>query len=120
MTKSCAFVFSKVPYGDSISQEGLDVILSFSLTVHNIGIFFVNDGVFQLIKYQNPKDIKTRNYILSFKILSLYGIKNIFLCKESLKQRGLKENSGFILKPFFLNPINLKKYINNFDYILTW
>ncbi|VFP81633.1 Protein TusC [Buchnera aphidicola (Cinara curvipes)] len=79
--KSIAFVFSKAPYGNSIGREGLDFILSFSLFSNKISLFFIDDGVFQLMKYQKPSLIKLHNYSLSFKILSLYDIKDFFFVK---------------------------------------
>ncbi|VFP79351.1 Protein TusC [Buchnera aphidicola (Cinara curtihirsuta)] len=79
--KSIAFVFSKAPHGNSISREGLDFILSFSLFSNKISLFFIDDGVFQLMLHQKPSLIKLHNYSLSFKILSLYDIKDFFFVK---------------------------------------
>ncbi|VFP88751.1 Protein TusC [Buchnera aphidicola (Cinara piceae)] len=82
--KSIAFVFSSAPHGNSISREGLDLILSFSVFSNKIALFFIDDGVFQLMKHQKPELIKLYNYSLSFKILSLYDIKDFFFVKNQL------------------------------------
>ncbi|ABJ90802.1 sulfurtransferase complex subunit TusC [Buchnera aphidicola] len=118
--KSIAFIFSNSPYGNSISKEGLDVVLSCSLTTKKIALFFIDDGVLQLFLNQKPEYINSYNYSLSFKILSLYDIKDFFFCKYSAYKRGLKENDNFLLPVKFLNNICLRRKINSFDYILKW
>lgn len=80
--KSIAFIFSKSPYGNSIGKEGLDVVLSCSYVFNKIAIFFIDDGVFQLMLFQKPKCVKLNNYSLSFKILLLYDIKDFFFVKH--------------------------------------
>lgn len=118
--KSIAFIFSNAPHGNSISREGLDMILAFSLSIRKIGIFFIEDGVFQLIPNQMPQLIYLRDYIRTFKILYLYNITNFFFCKESLQQRGLKFFKNFILNIKILNLKNFKKRVNTFDFIFKW
>ncbi|WP_154021609.1 sulfurtransferase complex subunit TusC [Buchnera aphidicola] len=83
--KSIAFIFSNVPHGNSISKEGLDVILAFSLQTERIGLFFIEDGVFQLLPNQLPKFIFSFNYIKTFKLLLLYDITDFFFVKNQWK-----------------------------------
>lgn len=83
--KSIAFIFSNVPHGNSISKEGLDVILAFSTLNERIGLFFIEDGVFQLIPKQLPKFILSFNYIKTFKLFLLYGISDFFFVKNQCK-----------------------------------
>ncbi|WP_342270879.1 sulfurtransferase complex subunit TusC [Buchnera aphidicola] len=78
MKKSIAFFFSKGPYGNSITKEGLDILLSLSLTMKKISIFFIEDGIFQLLKSQKPEHVLLKNYVSAFKILPLYGVCDFF------------------------------------------
>nr|WP_232036987.1 sulfurtransferase complex subunit TusC [Buchnera aphidicola] len=80
--KSIAFIFSHAPHGDTCSKEGLDFIISYSLFCKKISLFFIDDGVLQLMRYQKPELIYLHNYSLSFKILLLYDIKNFFFVKN--------------------------------------
>ncbi|VFP78341.1 Protein TusC [Buchnera aphidicola (Cinara cuneomaculata)] len=118
--KSVAFIFSRAPHGDTFSKEGLDLIISYSLFSNKIALFFIDDGVLQLMQFQKPELICLHNYSLSFKILLLYEIKNFFFCKRSAYQRGLKDNDDFLLPVKFLNRVCIKKKINQFDFIFTW
>lgn len=50
---------------------------------------FVGDGVFQLLDNQNPAGILSKDYIPMFKLLDLYDIEDIRICKASLDARGV-------------------------------
>ncbi|WP_232036831.1 sulfurtransferase complex subunit TusC [Buchnera aphidicola] len=80
--KSIAFIFSHSPHGDTCSKEGLDFIISCSLFYKKISLFFINDGVLQLMRHQKPELICLHNYSLSFKILLLYEITDFFFAKN--------------------------------------
>ncbi len=82
--KSTAFIFSSSPHGSSIGREGLDVALSFSLVTKKISFFFIDDGVLQLMLYQNPNLIHSHHHSLSFKIFLLYEIKGFFFVNDQL------------------------------------
>lgn len=79
--KSIAFIFTHAPHGNIKGKEGLDMLLSCSLSFSKIGVFFMNDGVFQLMPDQNSNFILLNNYSNAFKILPLYGINNFFFVK---------------------------------------
>ncbi|VFP86209.1 Protein TusC [Buchnera aphidicola (Cinara pseudotaxifoliae)] len=118
--KSMAFIFSNAPYGDYLGREGLDFIISCSLTCNKIALFFIDDGIFQLKLCQKPELVKLHNYSLSFKVLLLYGIKKFFFCKRSAYQRGFKKNNDFLLPVEFLNKSCIKNKIDQFDFVLKW
>lgn len=50
--KRVAFVFSSAPHGSAAGREGLDALLATSALTDDIGVFFVGDGVFQLLPEQ--------------------------------------------------------------------
>ena len=83
------FVFRTAPHGCSSGREGLDAVLASSAYTENIHLFFIDDGVFQLLKHQQPKAILSRDYIATFKMLELYEVETIFVSEESLMARGL-------------------------------
>lgn len=78
---SIAFIFSHSPHGNTKGKEGLDMILSCSLSFSKIGVFFIDDGVFQLMLHQKSDCILSYNYANAFKILPLYGINSFFFVK---------------------------------------
>lgn len=101
--KKIAFVFTTMPHGNASGREGLDALLATSALTEDIHVFFISDGVCQLLKNQHPNEVLARDYISTFKILPLYDIDNIYLCHASLQERGLSENGSWVVTPKILN-----------------
>ncbi|CAL4325436.1 sulfurtransferase complex subunit TusC [Buchnera aphidicola] len=118
--KLIAFVFSYSPHGTSFGREGLDAILGVSALITKINVFFIGDGVFQLIKNHKTENILARNYNSAFSILSLYDINNFYCCKKSLKERGIYDNINFILKIKTVEIDVLRVKLNNCDAIINF
>lgn len=89
--KKLGFVFSSAPHGTASGREGLDAVLATSNYSEDLVLYFVGDGVMQLIAYQQPADILCRDYISTFKMLSLCDVEEIYVCNDSLKARGLSD-----------------------------
>lgn len=118
--KKIAFIFSHAPHGTSFGKEGLDAVLGTSIVLKKISLFFVGDGVFQLLKSYQPEKILTRNYTSLFSILSLYEIKDFYCCKLSLFERGLNFNTKFILRVNILNSYFLRLKLDEHDVIINF
>lgn len=118
--KNIAFVFSHVPYGTSLSKEGLDSVLSISMINPNVSIFFIGDGVFQLMKNQNPEHILLNNYVSSFGILPFFGINQLYYCKESLIERGLFHEYDFFLDICIISRTCIRKKLDEYDLIINF
>ncbi|WP_275076196.1 sulfurtransferase complex subunit TusC [Providencia rettgeri] len=118
--KKIAFVFTTIPHGNASGREGLDTLLATSALTDEIEVFFIADGVFQLLANQQPKAILARDYIATFKILPLYDIENTYLCQESLRERGLSEINEFVLAPKILSPLEIQRKIADCDVVLKF
>lgn len=118
--KHMAFIFSYAPHGTAFGREGLDLILSASLTIQNISIFFIGDGIFQLIKNQKPEYILSRNYTPAFCILPLYGINKFYFCSDSLIERGIFEKDIFLLDIQVLSKNILQRKLDKCDGIINF
>ena len=87
-----AFLFRTAPHGNAISREGLDALLAATAFCdeEEIGIFFVDDGVLNLLDGQNPELLLQKDFIRTFKLLDLYDIEQRFVCTDSLDQYNLQ------------------------------
>ena len=87
-----AFLFRTSPHGNAISREGLDALLAATAFCdeEEIGVFFIDDGVLNLIDVQNPELLIQKDFILTFKLLDLYDIEQRFVCANSLDQYNLQ------------------------------
>ena len=88
-----AFLFRTSPHGTSISREGLDAILAATAFCEpdDIGVFFIDDGVLNLINAQQPELIQQKDFIRTFKLLDLYDVEQRFICTESLQKFKLED-----------------------------
>ena len=89
---SIAIINQSAPYGSSNGQESLDMALAMSNFAQNVSVFFIEDGVLQLLTSQHAASIDNKAYHKTFSALEFYDIESIYVCKQSLMQRGLKES----------------------------
>ena len=87
-----AFLFRTAPHGNAISREGLDALLAATAFCdeEEIGVFFIDDGVLNLLDGQNPEVLLQKDFIRTFKLLDLYDIEQRFVCANSLDQYNLQ------------------------------
>ena len=87
-----AFLFRTAPHGNAISREGLDALLAATAFCdeEEIGVFFIDDGVLNLLDGQNPELLLQKDFIRTFKLLNLYDIEQRFVCANSLDQYNLQ------------------------------
>lgn len=118
--KRVAFVFTSSPHGSSAGREGLDALLATSALTNEIGVFFLSDGVMQILPGQQPGKILARDYIATFKILPLYDIEQCWVCAESLRERGFGEQNNFIIDADALEPDEWRSRLDEYDVIFTF
>lgn len=80
------------PFGNQAGQESLDFVLAASNFGQHVGLFFVDDGVFQLLADQAPDAIENKNFSKTFKALQFYDIESIYVCADSLALRELSQS----------------------------
>lgn len=84
------FIFRSHPHSSSKGREGLDALLAASAYSEDISVFFVGEGVTQLIAEQNTQAIYSRDYSPTYKLMELYDIEAVYLCADSVAENGLK------------------------------
>ncbi len=118
--KRVAFVFSHAPHGTSAGREGLDALLATSALTEDIGVFFVSDGVLQLLPGQQPEKILARNYIATYGVLPLYEVEQCFICEASVNERGLAQFSDWVLEVEPLSSEDLRHKLGTYDVVMTF
>ncbi|AOZ67132.1 TPA: sulfurtransferase complex subunit TusC [Haemophilus influenzae] len=116
-----AFLFRTSPHGTSISREGLDAILAATAFCepNNIGIFFIDDGVLNLIDNQQPEIIQQKDFIRTFKLLDLYDVEQRFICTASLQKFKL-DNRELILSCEKIDRSLLLEKLNQAEKLFTF
>ena len=117
--KPLGFVFRSAPHGQSSGREGLDAVLATSAYSEDLHLFFLDDGVFQLLNKQQPAKILSRDYIATFKMLDLYDIENIYVCRQSMTDRGMTE-ADLIIDVTVLDEAELTMKLQHCQRILSF
>jgi tRNA 2-thiouridine synthesizing protein C len=118
--KRVAFVFTQGPHGNAGGREGLDALLATSALSEELGVFFIGDGVLQLLPGQQPEKILARNYIATFGVLPLYDVERCYLCQASLQERGLSQVTDWVLDAEILVPDALRQQLAGYDVVMTF
>jgi tRNA 2-thiouridine synthesizing protein C len=90
--KTIAIINTQAPFSTAVGKEALDAALIFGSYEQATSLFFLGDGVFQVIGDQNASTIEIKDYLKTFSALEFYDIENIYVCKTSLQERNLSEN----------------------------
>ena len=118
--KRVAFVFRSAPHGSNAGREGLDALLATSALSDDPGVFFIGDGVLQLLPDQQPERVLARNHIATFRVLPLYDIESCFLCAASVRERGLPLDNAWVIDVEMLEPDALGEKLKHYDVVLTF
>ncbi len=87
--KKFMYVNRKAPYGTIYAWESLEVVLIGAAFEQDVSMAFIDDGVYQLVKGQNTKELGIKNFSPTYTALGDYDVKKIYVEKESLDARGL-------------------------------
>ena len=116
-----AFLFRTAPHGNAISREGLDALLAATAFCdeEEIGVFFVDDGVLNLLDGQNPELLLQKDFIRTFKLLDLYDIEQRFICADSLDQYNL-QTEQFIISAEKIDRTSLINKLSQAEKVFTF
>jgi len=96
--KKFMYVNRKAPYGTIYAWESLEVVLIGAAFEQDVSMAFIDDGVYQLVKGQNTKELGIKNFSPTYTALGDYDVKQIYVEKESLEARGLTVDDLMPLK----------------------
>lgn len=116
-----AFLFRTAPHGNAISREGLDALLAATAFCdeEEIGVFFIDDGVLNLLDWQNPELLLQKDFIRTFKLLDLYDIEQRFVCADSLDQYNLQAEQ-LIISAEKIDRTSLINKLNQAEKVFTF
>lgn len=110
--KKFLYVNRKAPYGTIYALESLEVVLISAAFDQDVSLAFLDDGVYQLVKGQHTKGIDVKNFSPTYRALEGYDIEKLYVEKESMEARGLKESD-------FIVPVKVMSVQELADLMLT-
>lgn len=116
-----AFLFRTAPHGSSVAREGLDALLAATAFCdeNEIGVFFLDDGILNLLNGQQPEQLLQKDFIRTFKLLDLYDIEQRFVCQDSIEKFGLSEEH-LIVSAQKIDRTCLMEKLNQAEKLLTF
>ena len=114
-----AFVFRTHPHSTAQGREGLDALLAASAYSEDIQVFFLGDGVTQLIVGQDTSGIYSRDYLPAFKLMDLYDIEDVYVCQSSMQAYGLNK-TNLAIEAEVLPRASIGAMLNDCQKILTF
>ena len=94
--KKFLYVNRKAPYGTIYALESLEVVLISAAFDQDVSLAFLDDGVYQVVKGQHTKPIDVKNFSPTYRALEGYDIEKLYVEKESMEARGLKEDDFLV------------------------
>ena len=113
------FLHRKPPHSSLATRESLDAALASAAFGVETALLFVDDGVFQLRKHQNPDEAQLKRTAPMFEALDLYGVEQRFVCAESLNQRGMA-SADLIIPVQPLDAAGIRTLLARFDHLLSF
>ena len=96
--KKFLYLNRRAPYGTIYAWESLEVVLIGAAFDQEVSLAFIDDGVFQIVKGQETKEIGMKNFSPTYSALGDYEVKKLYVEKESLEERGLTVDDLLDLK----------------------
>ncbi len=118
VVKKFMFLNRKAPYGTIYPLEILESVLISAAFEQDTSVAFVDDGVFQIKKGHDTKELGMKNFSPTYRALAGYDIEKLYVEKESMEARGLTLDD-FVVKVQVVPAAELGKLIAEQDVIIT-
>ena len=82
-------------------------------------MLFQGDGLYQLLKHQQPDDLGTKNFAATFGALADYGVDQIFCTREDLLDRQL-DTEELVIPMTTIRQDTICEFISTFDLVLDF
>ena len=119
VVKKFLYVNRKAPYGTIYALESLEVVLIAAAFDQDVSLAFLDDGVYQIVKGQNTKNIDVKNFSPTYRALEGYDIEKLYVEKESMDARGISA-ADFIVDVKVLSRAEMADLMVSSDVVMTF
>jgi len=84
-----AVLMRKAPYGSVYTAEGFRAVMGIGIFEMDVALAFVDDGVYALVKDQDPEKLDMQPLGEGFPMLPEFGVDEFYVHQPSLEARGL-------------------------------
>lgn len=119
MEKKIGIVNRHSPHGTSHAREALDLSLALSAFNESLSLFFIGDGVYQLLVKHDANVILQKNFQPMLKMLALYDVEQIYVCQQSLLERNILPEQ-LVIETKLLNNQDIKLALSLQDQLMSF
>ena len=116
--KNILILSRQPPYGGYQAQQCLDLALASAVFEQDVVFVFLEDGVFQLTKGQEPDGIDAKPLGNALETLQLYGIEEVYADENSLSERQLS-SADLVIEAQAVSSDSLAQLINGADVVFS-
>ncbi|MFC3151600.1 sulfurtransferase complex subunit TusC [Litoribrevibacter euphylliae] len=119
MKKNIVIIIRSAPYGSSSARDAVDFILTAAAYEQDISVVFQGDGVFQLLKDQNPSLIHQKRISALISAFEMYEVDQVFYDLSSLSERNINKDD-LINNLVEMELHSIQELLNKADTVLTF
>jgi len=109
----------KAPYGSVYTAEAFRTIMGIAVFEMEICVIFMDDGVYALLKDQNPEKLDMKPLGDGFPMLKDFNVSKFVVHDESLSERGLTTDD-LVLEVELANSDQIKDLMNDYGKVLPF
>lgn len=117
VVKKFLYLNRKAPYGTIYALEVLEMVLISAAFEQDVHLAFVDDGVYQICKGHDTKDIEMKSFLPTYRALEGYDIEKLYVERESMEERSLTTDD-FIVPVTVIDRSAMRRLIGSMDIIL--
>lgn len=117
--KKIAVIITTPPYGHERAREAVDAVLALSAYSDAIAVFFIGDGIYQILQHQNAQAFGLKQHTSMFKLFELYDLEERYVLDTDLLEREITPADLFI-DVDLLSQNDWYRHLNECDIKLTF
>lgn len=119
MEKKVGIINRQAPHGSSTAREALDLTLAMSAFNESLSIFFIGDGVYQLLAKHQADLILQKDFQPMLQMLELYDVEQIYVCQDSLSVRNISVEQ-LVIKTTLLSTDEINEYLQQQHQLMSF
>jgi tRNA 2-thiouridine synthesizing protein C len=113
-------IFRQAPYGTSYTGEGVRVLSSLAAFEVNVQVLFMNDGVFGLMKGQNPEELGMKSLGKGLQQVISFGAQAVLVDADSLQERGINKEDLIEMDITLVDSAKIHNLMDEAGVVLTF
>jgi tRNA 2-thiouridine synthesizing protein C len=117
--RKAAVLMRRAPYGSVYTAEGFRAVMGIGIFEMDVVLVFADDGVYALVKDQNPEKLDMQPLGEGFPMLPVFGVNGFYVHQPSLEARGLSADD-LVMDVQLVDNIGLAKLLAEYKTVMPF